>query len=225
LIIETTGQAGEIAIADGGRICCHRHLLETRRHARDLAPGVAQMLQELQWRPGDIEAVAVSIGPGSYTGLRIGIISAKIFSFATGARLIAIPTFEIIADRSDVGQDTVEVIADGQQSMVYQQRLRLDDAGKMRAVSPLTIRDVQKWIHERDPADWLTGPGIENVAERLPPAVKLIPPARRQADAEGLLRLAMMRFAESRFDEVAGVAPLYLRPSSAEQKWSALGRS
>src|SRR5687768_15743162 len=70
LIIETSGRTGHVAVAHGSELLNVRTLDETRRHARDLAPAVAELLKSLQWNPRDIDAVFVSLGPGSYTGLR-----------------------------------------------------------------------------------------------------------------------------------------------------------
>src|SRR3974390_1867523 len=78
LLIETSGRAGSVALAEGAELLRLRQLDEGRRHARDLAPGVAGLLAEQGWTPDRLSAVVVSLGPGSYTGLRVGIMSAKI---------------------------------------------------------------------------------------------------------------------------------------------------
>ena len=70
---------------------------ESRRHARDLAPAVRDLLAEQGWPARSLEAVIVSRGPGSYTGLRVGIMSAKTLAYATGCALLAVDTFAVIA--------------------------------------------------------------------------------------------------------------------------------
>ena len=77
LLIETSGRVGQVALADGPSVVGVRRLEESRHHARDLAPAVADLLAAASWTPRDLSAVAVSRGPGSYTGLRVGIMSAK----------------------------------------------------------------------------------------------------------------------------------------------------
>src|SRR5206468_351809 len=84
LILETSSQAGQVALAAGERLLGVRRLDEARRHARDLAPAVRELLVEQGWRPRDLHGVVVSRGPGSYTGLRVGIMSAKALAYATG---------------------------------------------------------------------------------------------------------------------------------------------
>src|SRR6516165_1707285 len=110
LILETSGRQGHAALACGERLLCVRPLDESRRHARDLAPAVRELLVAENWKPADIQAVIVTRGPGSYTGLRVGIISAKVFAFATGAALIAIDTFAAIARQVGPEVSAVEVL-------------------------------------------------------------------------------------------------------------------
>ena len=86
LLLETSGRVGRVAVASPHAILQERRLDEARRHARDLAPAVQTLLQEQGWRPKNVDAIFVSLGPGSYTGLRVGIMSAKAFAYATGWR-------------------------------------------------------------------------------------------------------------------------------------------
>src|SRR5258708_5825883 len=122
LIIETSSRAGQVALADGAQLVQLRNLDETRRHAADLAPAVADMLAAQSWKPRDLAAVIVSRGPGSYTGLRVGIMSAKTLAYAVGCKLLAVDTFAAIALQTPPGAAKVDVIADAQQDRIYVQR-------------------------------------------------------------------------------------------------------
>src|SRR5688572_13644244 len=115
LILETSHQPGLVALSAGDQLLGERRLDQARRHARDLAPAVAALLAEQGWRGRDLEGVIVSRGPGSYTGLRVGIMSAKTLAYATGARLVGIDTFAAIARQTPAEATVVDVIADAQQ--------------------------------------------------------------------------------------------------------------
>src|SRR5438034_1064164 len=122
LIIETSSRTGSVALAEGPVLRGTRPLDEARRHAQDLAPAVSDLLKGVAWRPRDIQAVFVSRGPGSYTGLRVGIMSAKVFAYATGAALLGIETFQAIA--TQIPQECsgpADVLGDAQQGKVYVQ--------------------------------------------------------------------------------------------------------
>src|SRR5262245_51139 len=118
LIIETSGRVGQVALAEGMTLRGARQLDESRRHARDLAPAVAALLTHLDWKPAEIAAVLVSRGPGSYTGLRVGVISAQTFAYATGCAVLGISTFAAIARQAEPTAQQVAVLADAQQGKV-----------------------------------------------------------------------------------------------------------
>src|SRR5207245_2582512 len=97
LLLETSGRVGHVALAEGQTLRGARRLDEARRHARDLAPAVRDLLKDAGWTAKSLDAVIVSRGPGSYTGLRVGIMSATALAYATGCKLLGIDTFAVIA--------------------------------------------------------------------------------------------------------------------------------
>ena len=98
LLIETATQVCSVAIAEDGHIKARRESNEPNAHSSHLAPFVAEMLDELGITTKDLDAVGVSSGPGSYTGLRIGVSSAKGFCYALGIPLVAVPTLQGMAE-------------------------------------------------------------------------------------------------------------------------------
>jgi tRNA threonylcarbamoyladenosine biosynthesis protein TsaB len=138
LLIETSGRAGVIALARGPDLLGVQHLNEARRHARDLAPVTAALLAERGLAPCDLSGVVVSIGPGSYTGLRVGVMSAKTLAYATGCALIGVSTFASIAAQAPDGPRRLDVLADAQQDKVYVQSFERA-ANDWRPVTPLAI--------------------------------------------------------------------------------------
>jgi tRNA threonylcarbamoyladenosine biosynthesis protein TsaB len=220
LLIETSGKAGHVAIAADGRIVARRLLSEARRHARDLAPAVAEMLREAGWSPGLISHVIVGLGPGSYTGLRVGIVSAKIFSYATRALLIGIPTFETLAAAALAEAGSVIVIADAQQNRVYHQCFGKSLDGEHPVeLSPLRVLTAEELFTGSWPASAITGPGLHKLASRLPPSFRPMPAPFWETRLDILFRLGLARIAGGRIDEPYRLAPIYLRPSAAEEQW------
>src|SRR5207247_6191598 len=92
LILETSGRVGQVALAEGENLLAGQRLDETRRHGRDLAPAVVSLLKGFGWKPRAVNVVLVSRGPGSYTRLRVGIMSARTFAYGTGAALLTMDT-------------------------------------------------------------------------------------------------------------------------------------
>lgn len=213
LLIETSGRVGQVALAEGESLLAARQLDEARRQARDLAPAVAELLAGAGWKPRDVSAVVVSRGPGSYTGLRVGIMSAKAFAYAAGCALLAIDTFAAVALQAPEGASPLDVIADAQQAKVYVQRF-----GRGGAASPLTIRPAPEWLAQ-SPAPWVSGPGLRLHRGRLPAGVRAVEEALWEPRPESLLVLALRRWRAGERDDPFAVEPLYLRPSSAEEQW------
>ena len=103
LLIETSGPTLSVAIADGGRVLAERVCNEPRMQASLTAPLVKEVLDALSLAVSDCDAVCVSKGPGSYTGLRVGVSTAKGLCFGASLPLIAIGTLDILVQSSFAG--------------------------------------------------------------------------------------------------------------------------
>src|SRR5262249_39117234 len=160
LLIETSsGKSGHVALAESETLLSVRRLDESRRHARDLAPALQALLAEAGWTPRDINAVLVSVGPGSSTGLRVGVMSAKIFAYATGCAILGIEAFAAVARQAPAECARLDVLADAQQDKIYVQPFGRDGS-EWLAQAPLAIRRVADWLAEREPSAWGSGPGL-----------------------------------------------------------------
>ncbi|MCS6975426.1 MAG: tRNA (adenosine(37)-N6)-threonylcarbamoyltransferase complex dimerization subunit type 1 TsaB [Gemmatales bacterium] len=229
LILETSGRVGIVAVAQGQSILAERHLDERRRHARDLAPAVRDLLHQFGWKPTDIAGVIVDLGPGSYTGLRVGIMSAKAWAYATGCRLIGVPAFPAVAlqatDPLEANPEPrrIWVINDAQQNRVYCQRFEITQTPSQtdgpKALTNLSVLPVEQWLAELSAEDWVSGPGLRLHRDKLPPAVKVVAESAWDPRPQALLRLGWDRLLRGESDNVMAVEPLYARRSSAEEMW------
>jgi tRNA threonylcarbamoyladenosine biosynthesis protein TsaB len=220
LILETSSRTGQVALALGNELRGVRRLDEARRHARDLVPATAALLAEQGWRPRDIHAVIVSRGPGSYTGLRVGIMSAKTFAYATGCVLLAVDTFAALALQAPPSLPRIDVLADAQQDKVYVQSF-VRSAEGWQPSSELAIRRIADWLAGREPSAWVTGPGLLKWASRFPADVPKVDASLWEPQPASLLRIGLARYLAGERDDAWTLEPLYLRPSSAEEQWRA----
>ena len=223
LVLETSGRVGQVALARGDELLGTRRLDEARRHARDLAPQIAALLKEQNWRPRDLDAVIVSRGPGSYTGLRIGIMSAKTLAYAVGCAVIGIDTFAAVALQAIPEVKTIDVIADAQQGRVYLQRFSCAPGALPSPLMPLQITTLAAWLADRPHDAWATGPGLHAYAKEV--VEHALHQQYWDPRAESVLRLGADRLARGERDDLLILEPLYLRPSGAEEKWTAQGKS
>ena len=219
LVLETSGRVGAVALARGPDVLCAQHLDETRRHARDLAPVTAALLRERGLSPRDLSGVVVGLGPGSYTGLRVGLMSAKALSYATGCALIGVSTFAAIARQAPAGISQLDVLADAQQDKVYVQSFNRQ-AEQWLVASPLAIVPFASWSASRRSDAWLTGPGLHRWRSHICEADRITAEQTWDPQPVNLLAIGLDRFRAGERDDVYSLEPLYLRPSSAEEQWA-----
>ncbi len=219
LIVETSCRVAKLALSEGDHVLVERQLEETRRHARDLAPTVGELLGSLRWKPKDVTAVVVSIGPGSYTGLRVGIMSAKAFAYATRVPLVAIPTFEAIARQVADGARELVVIADAQQGRVYAQEWACHEVDEgFRPRSELQIVAFSELLAGLDRSTWLSGPAIGLFESQLR-GFHVVDDKNRLPSCRSLAEIAVNQYDMAPSDALWTVEPIYLRPSAAEEQW------
>jgi len=216
LILETSGRAGKVGLARGGAVVRAVSLDDSRRHARDLASTIEGVLKAESLVPSDLTGVMVGRGPGSYTGLRVGIMSAKALAYALECELRAVETFAAIARQAPPAARSVWVIADALQGQVYAQQFDQRDHD-WHAATALCIESVTDWAARLRPGDSVTGPGTAVYADHVPATCLLVPEADREARIESILAVGSGLRALSR-EELFALEPLYLRGSSAEEK-------
>jgi tRNA threonylcarbamoyladenosine biosynthesis protein TsaB len=216
LILETSCRVAKVGLARGGAVVRAVQLDDTRRHARDLAPTVKAMLEAESLVPADLTGIVASRGPGSYTGLRVGLVSAKALAYATGCRLVAVDAFAAVAEQAPAEAEKVWVIGDALQKQVYIQRFDRSEGGRI-PFQELSILGVDEALHWLPAGAWVTGPGVRAYADHIPQTCRLVPEADREPRVESVFAVGMRRPALSR-EEVFALEPLYLRGSSAEEK-------
>jgi tRNA threonylcarbamoyladenosine biosynthesis protein TsaB len=110
LAIETASRVGAVAIGRGDRLLAQQTFSAPLRHSTELLPTVKTLLEAINAQPTDIGDIIISIGPGSFTGLRIAVATAKGMALSNGTRIIAVNTLDIIAANA-LGQITEPVSA------------------------------------------------------------------------------------------------------------------
>ncbi|MGC8551646.1 MAG: tRNA (adenosine(37)-N6)-threonylcarbamoyltransferase complex dimerization subunit type 1 TsaB [Phycisphaerae bacterium] len=120
--IETSGRIGSVAVACGPTLLAQRVFREPMGHAAELMPAMSDLCHQQGWSGRDIQAVYLSIGPGSFTGLRIAVSVAKALHLATGCRIVAVPTVDVLAYNAHTQGLHVMVLLDAKRGMVYAAR-------------------------------------------------------------------------------------------------------
>jgi tRNA threonylcarbamoyladenosine biosynthesis protein TsaB len=220
LLLETSDAIGQVGLSLGQSLVATQSLDAGRRHNRDVAPTVCELLQRVGWHIRDLDAVIVSRGPGSYTGLRVGIMSAKTLAYALGCKIIAVDTFACLAWQAPVKASPLDVIADAQQNRIYVQSFQwFSGKGCWLPTSPLAIKSFDSWLVDRPNEGWLTGPGLRVYASKLSQGHRILRDEPWQPQLTALLDLGLERFDAEAWSDPWTLEPLYLRGSAAEEKW------
>lgn len=221
--VETSGPVGSLALLRGGRCVEERFLPELgRRHAQSLVPEAVSLLGRHGVAASDVEGIAVSIGPGSFTGLRVGVTFSKTFAYAAGAKLAAVETFRAIAENTPAVA-AVAVIADAQRGgLIFGRYIRAADGrfareGELRLVASGDIPNLLL-LH-----DLLSGPGTERLG--LLPSTKVASDHLRLPRASVVARLGEAALRAGEAADPWTLEPLYVRKSAAEEKRDAVGNS
>jgi len=226
LLIESSGMLGWVGYASGTQVVAEARLDQHRHHTRDLVPLCKSLLESLGWKLDSLVAIAASWGPGSYTGLRVGLMTAKALAYALSKPLLVVPTFEVIARNllgvADVQE--VEVIADAQQDRIYHQRYTLNHPARAAVPSSqLAVLEGHSWRSSLTAATIVTGPGLKQQSKHFS-GQALAPEPDWHPRLSSLLEGALPLLQNQSWADPFNVEPLYARPSSAEEKWTALGR-
>lgn len=223
--IETSGRGGEVSLVR------RRETLGTRslpaggqKHAQSLVAEMAALWRDAGIEPDDLEAVAVSIGPGSFTGLRVGVVCAKTLAYAMECPLAAVDTLLAIAAQSPAEFNRVQVVADAQRGELYLGTYERAGDGWER-LGPIRIVDAQEWLASLGPDDAVSGPGVAKHLPRLAGRRPVIGDALREPRAETIARLGQLEIAAGRIADPATLEPFYLRRSAAEEKRDSLRSS
>ena len=216
LVLETSGRGGQIGLFHGEQGWT-ASLDPTRRHNRDLVSTIETLLNQAGQTLNQLTGVMVSVGPGSFTGLRVGIMSAKMLAYARGCQLIAVPTFAAIALQSPPECLLVDVLSDGLQKLIYVQRFQREADGQFQPITDLQIVAIQSWA-EQLPADcWLSGPAVSLVENAVPPGQPRVPLPDQTVQLNAIYQTGL-RLKPLSHEAILQLEPLYLRPSSAEEQ-------
>lgn len=223
LAIDTSQATGSVAAADDdGAVSLP--LGPAGDHARRLMPLLEEAAANRGWRPRDVELVTVVRGPGSFTGLRVGLATAKAIAWACGARLVAVCGFEMVAQRTATLVGTIEPIAigfDAGRGEVFAATARSGDpAGRRWLIDTPVLQPLDDWLEGLPPGRLTSGPALRQAADRMAPgrSLRLTPAAAWAGDALDAVRLARIAAAAGARDDPATLVPLYLRPSYADER-------
>lgn len=222
LALETSGRVGSVALGAGDSLVEARTFEAANSHGVELLPTVASICSRAGLTPDAIRQVYVSAGPGSFTGLRVGVTFAKALAFATGAKVVCVPTLAVIAanalDLSDPPPRVVPVL-DAKRKRVYAAAFELRAGGYEPIDEPLE-RDPAEYLAKQGPAGVLgEGVAIHRTVLEVTQGVTILPESLHRARAENVLALGRKLAAAGQFTDIGKLVPTYIRLPEAVERW------
>ncbi len=220
--IDTSHAAGTV-VAVAGPSVATRTLGVAGEHASRIAVALDQAVEDLGWRLADTELVVVVRGPGSFTGLRVGMAAAKSIAWASGAKLVGVCGFEVLAHEAtgivSAGGTPIHIAFDAGRGEVYAATATSGETPSGWTISPPSLHPVAAWLASLPPRSIVTGPAVATLGDALMMAAHQVPPTEAWfPNALSAARVGLMRAAATQLDHPASLTPHYLRASYAEER-------
>lgn len=225
LAIETSGRVGSIAIVERGTVVGEETFAHGLQHAAQIVPMIDRLCQSRGWRADDLSELYVSAGPGSFTGLRIGITLAKTLALATGVRIVAVPTVRVLAENAPPEARDLIIVLDAKRDQIFTARFeRKEEGTAWREAEPAHLGDLPSMLARSPRPVYLLGEGIPYHEKFVPaddPSVILTAPETWRARAAAVATIGREMAKAGQFADPFTLVPIYIRRPEAEEKHEA----
>jgi len=229
LAIETSSRIGSIAAVEDGQVVAEDQFEHGLQHAATILPMIDRLTRARGWSSRDVGEVYVSAGPGSFTGLRIGITLAKTMALATGVKLVAVPTVHVLAENAPSEARHVIIVLDAKREQIFTARLERTPGGWL-ARRPMRLDSLANMLAEAPHARpvHLIGEGIPYHEKFIPkddPSVLITAPELWRPRAAVVAMIGRARADRGEFIDPDKLTPIYIRKPEAEEKYEASQRT
>lgn len=220
--IETSTRDASISLVRDGRCIAERSLQTSqRRHAQTLVAQISEVLRENALRPADLNLVAVSVGPGSFTGLRIGVVCAKTLAYSLRCNLVGVDSFLGVAQAAPSEIEQVAVISDAQRGDLYLGRYSRSASGWFVRDGEIQIVSLVDFSTSLTPLDAVIGVDCADQLAELQGHCRVLPADVSMPQARHVAQVGAWLLSKRGSDDPWSLEPVYLRKSAAEDKWEA----
>jgi tRNA threonylcarbamoyladenosine biosynthesis protein TsaB len=222
LALETSGRTGSVAAVEDGAVVAEDQFPHGLQHAAGLVPMIDRLCLGRGWAPADVEEIYVSAGPGSFTGLRVGVTVAKTMALATGARVVAVPTADALARNAPAGWQNLVIVLDAKRDQIFTATFARGDGGEPVLREPARLDSLAAVLARTPRPMHLLGEGIPYHEKFLPanePSVIVAPPESWRARAGAVAEVGYAMARRGEFVDPDRLTPVYVRRPEAEEKF------
>lgn len=223
--LSTSSAMGSVALLENGATVVERVFPSGILHGQALVPSLQKLFAQQGWLPRGFDAVAVDVGPGSYTGCRVGLSAAKLLANDLSVPIVGISSLVAIAwqavrqnENAQQKATTVAAVLDARRDRVYGALYAVAGTGVV-PLRPPCIAQANAWVRDVTAEIW-AGEALAHS-----PALAGLPERRRAPQETWLPRagsialLGRARLARGERDDPYRIEPLYLQPTEAEARF------
>ena len=225
LAVDTSSSVAAVAVMDGIRLQGEYILDNGKTHSQKLVPMVKEIMANLELTPHDIDLYAASSGPGSFTGLRIGITTIKAIAFAAKKPVVSIPTLDALAYNIPVTGSVVCPIMDARNNQVYTALFKYEDniQTNITEYMGLHISELISLIKGKNIDVVFIGDAVQLHRDLLKSEIGIrcsfAPQYLLRNRASTVAELALLKALTGQTENCFDMAPYYLRKSQAEREY------
>lgn len=221
LAIDTATKVCSVALYRDGEILAEYNISMGMTHSEGLLPQLEQLLQRTKTAKKDIDLIGVSMGPGSFTGLRIGLATAEAMAYSWQCCLHGVDTLKALAQNIPVEDVLLSPVLDAQKGNYYQALYQWQE-GRLVEVAATEVVNKERLlarIAEQQLPALILGECRKLASVELPDGVRLAPQALLMPKASSVALLAEAEFDPEADKKIFGLEPYYIRRSEAEELW------
>jgi tRNA threonylcarbamoyladenosine biosynthesis protein TsaB len=223
--VDTSTSWGSLGIIDDDAVVAEYALFREETHSARLVPAIQALLKEARLDLTEIDGLAISLGPGSFTGLRVGLSTVKGLALAAEKPVVGIPTLDALASNLPFAPYLICPLLDARKGEVYFALYKNGGGGQLERLTPYQVLSpfgllekipLQETVFLGDGAE-VYGELIE---EHLGEKALFAPPHLKFLRGSTVAELGLGRIMQGESDDIASLVPIYVRPSDAEINWA-----
>ena len=220
LALETSGRVGSVALARDGVVIGERSYPHGLMHAAAIVPMIDELFREHGLSPADADHIYVSVGPGSFTGLRVGVTLAKTLAYATGAKVVAVPSVRVLTENAPADAQRAAIVLDAKRGQIFTATFERDDGGEWTEREPARLDRLTEVVARTPRPLHLLGDGLPFHRDAIADALDVIlaDESTWQARASVVARLGALMATRGEFADAFVLQPTYVRLAEAEEK-------
>ena len=222
--IDTSSNATSIAVIEDNKLMCEYTVNTKTTHSQKLMPMIENMLKISEINVNDMDMISICQGPGSFTGLRIGMATAKALSHVNNLPIVGVNSLELLAGNMDLSDKKICSILDAQRTQVYMGQYKFEN-NKLVEIKSVDVVEIDELLEELKSSneEWiLVGEAVYKYEDKIKEIENICVPApsHNVNKASSLCSIAMNKYNQN-IDvyDCYTINPVYIRKSQAEVQY------